>query len=139
MMATRLNGFEQFLVRFETLISSAKGEPARVKVFWDQSPTIRDAADALDAFLYATDFERRVFHGPRKYWPQAPIGFDAAWREYKSEWAPQISNARFGAIDLSELIAETPRQPMTTMFGRSNWLMTISSTRCITMAPRLLP
>lgn len=102
-MTTRLNPFEEFLVRFGALEHAALGEPARVRTFWDQHAPIREAADALETFLYVADFERRVFHGPRKHWPQVPDQFIDAWKAYKDDWQPAISEARFGELNLSDL------------------------------------
>jgi hypothetical protein len=106
-MIARLNPFEQFIVLFENLISVTKGEPSRIKAFWEDSPTIRAAAEAMEQFLWSTDLERPIFHGSRKYWRQAPDGFDAQWREYDSEWAPQIAKAQIGDFDLMDLVVKS--------------------------------
>ena len=85
-MAARLNPFEEFIVLFNNLRESAKYSPERVSIFYSESDFIRGAVRHLDEFLSRTDFERRVFHGSRKQFRQAPAGFEGAWKEYDARW-----------------------------------------------------
>jgi hypothetical protein len=71
-MTTHLSLFEEFMLQFTTLKNVAKGDPARVSNFLKESQAIMNAVDAMESFLLRTDFERRVFHGPVKHFPQVP-------------------------------------------------------------------
>jgi hypothetical protein len=100
-MPKHLSLFEEFLLYFETLKSVAKGEPCRVVTFSNESQAIKNAVNALQTFLVSTDFERRVFHGPRKLLAQVPEHFEIAWGEYRSSWLPMIMELNDWDEDLS--------------------------------------
>lgn len=97
-MNVRYTPFEEFLARFNTVKSEAKGDPVKVETFYGQSENLTNAVDALYDFLVTADFERRFLHGPLKFHRQVPAGFETAWREYQKAWAPVITEHRISAL-----------------------------------------
>jgi|SRR5579863_2456878 len=91
-MASRLSIFEEFLTLFECVVTAAKDSPERLVNFHDQSQEISETANALQRFLWETDFERRVFHGPKKILARTPSNFEARWKDYNCRWAPALSH-----------------------------------------------
>jgi hypothetical protein len=85
-MAAGLGLPGQFMVLFNKLKEATKDSPERARLFYPENAAIRDALDALEDFLSRTHLERRVFHGPRKWFPQAGGKFEVAWKEYDAKW-----------------------------------------------------
>ena len=100
-MRARLNAFEEFVALFENVKSAAHGSPERLVGFFDESEAMRRAADALESFLMIKDFERHVFHGPRKHFRQVPANFQAAWDEYQQGWAGAFAHLSLRALELA--------------------------------------
>ena len=98
-MTTRLNSFEQFILLFEAVKRAAKDNPRQLRNFYDESNTIREAVDGLRFWLMRMDFERRVFHGSRKHFPQVPVDFEKAWAEYKELWETPVTTAWTAGLD----------------------------------------
>jgi hypothetical protein len=92
-MMIKLSPFEEFMLRFTTLKEAAKGDPSRVSNFYEESQDIREAVKGMYAFLLHSDFERRVFHGSDKHFPQVPPKFEAAWDEYSRDWSNIVARA----------------------------------------------
>lgn len=109
-MSKRATPFEEFIALFNRVKEEAKGDPRRVTTFYGQSQVLSDAADALDQFLWRSDFERRFMHGPRKFHAQVPSEFEPAWRDYSKNWTGPIAGARLGELgfDLDKVASETP-------------------------------
>ena len=103
-MTTHLSLFEEFMLRFSTLKNAAKGDPSRVSVFHKESQAISEAVNAMESFLLRTDFERRVFHGSVKHFPQVPPTFELVWNEYSQNWADLVSKTwlSLNEFELSE-------------------------------------
>jgi len=112
----RTNKFEQFLLLFDALKKAANGSPQRLKIFYEQSETLKRTAEDLSNYLERYDFERRVFHGTwepspeedtnkaqGKYHARVPIGFERACKEYKNDWETAITEV---ICDLSDLSAK---------------------------------
>ena len=91
-MTTHLSLFDEFMLHFTTLKNAAKGDPSRISSFHKDSQAIKDAVDAMERFLLRSDFERRVFHGPVKYFSQVPEKLEPAWDEYSQNWADIVSS-----------------------------------------------
>ncbi len=98
-MTTRLNSFEQFILLFEAVKRAAKDNPQQLRNSYDESNTIREAVDGLRFWLMRMDFERRVFHGSRKNFPQVPVDFEKAWFEYKELWETAVTTAWSAGLD----------------------------------------
>jgi hypothetical protein len=84
-LSAKLSQSEEFIALFNNLKAGAGNNPERVLVFYKDSKAIRDALDALHAFLARTDLERRVFHGRKLFVPRA-AGFETAWKDYDTKW-----------------------------------------------------
>ena len=121
-MAARANQFEQFLMLFNAVEHAAKGEPQRIRTFWDQSELIRRAVEDLESFLRRTDFKRRVFLGKRKFWPQVPEDFERTWRMYEQTWSPAINDAQYAWLneELDGFAAEMAEQGTPLQKGSRN-------------------
>ena len=102
-MSTRLTAFEQFIVLFKDMKRAAKDSPQRLKNFYRESDTVRQTTENLLSWLCRTDFERRVFHGPRKHFAQVPVDFEKEWSEYKEFWANPVVTAWAKNLSLEEL------------------------------------
>jgi hypothetical protein len=100
-MGDRLSPFEEFILLFNNMKAAVKDSPRRLHSFYDESKEIKDATRAFQFFLLETDFERRVFHGPRKLFVQAPLEFGKVWDDYTTRWVRALS-----AIELRELVPE---------------------------------
>jgi hypothetical protein len=98
-MRTRLSAFEEFVALLENLKSAAHDSPERLVGFFDQSEAIRRAVQAFETFLRRTDFERRVFYGPRKHFGQVPAPFQAAWDDYQRRWAGALAHLFLRVIE----------------------------------------
>jgi hypothetical protein len=83
-MAAQLSPLEEFIALFNKLKDAAKGDPARVRIFYSESETVRKAFSDLEGFLARSDLERRIFHGSKQF-KEIP-GFEPAWREYDARW-----------------------------------------------------
>lgn len=90
MSSKRTNSFEQFLMLFDALRHATQDSPERLKAFYLQHQALTTAANALFVFIGIGDFERRVFHSPKKYHPQVPKGFEKSFKEYKKRWEPEL-------------------------------------------------
>ncbi len=101
MTQARPSILEQFLILFNGIKDVSSDEPSRLEVFYKQNSQVKDAVDRIYAFLSRGDFERRVFHSSRKYYRQAPRGFEDAYQDYKSRWESAIVAAVFSDIDFS--------------------------------------
>jgi hypothetical protein len=66
-MAARLSQFEEFELRFNQMRAVVNDSPKRLATFYSESKEVSDAVKAFQNFLWETDFERRVFHGPESY------------------------------------------------------------------------
>ena len=89
---------------FSAVKNAASNEPSRVTTFYKQHKPLKTAVNELYAFMSFGDFERRVFHAPKKYHPQTPKGFERAFRDYKDNWELLISDCLFPILlDLLEL------------------------------------
>src|SRR5262249_46548705 len=111
LMTQRPSPFDQFIAFFENLKAAAKGNPRTLVTFYDKSEAIHQAADALESFLRRTDFERRMFHGPRKRFAQVPDQFESAWKEYETAWAPALSHLKLLSIFPKMMFIETTSPP----------------------------
>jgi len=103
-MSHQISEFEQFLLLFNQLQATA-GTPSRFKTFYSESAPIRRAGDALESFLMRTDFERKKFHGPKRFL-QVPANFENRWREFKEDWQPLLYDIIFA--DLLPLLELEP-------------------------------
>lgn len=90
MTRTQLNVLEQFMVRFDALKQAASNEPSRVTTFFNQHEPLRKAVTELFELTSLSDFERRIFHTPKKYHVQAPEGFQQAYEDYEEHWQSEI-------------------------------------------------
>lgn len=91
MARTRPNILEQFLMLFNAVKRAAGNEPSRLATFYQQHQTINTAVNEFYTFMSRGDFERRVFHAPKKYHPQTPAGFERAFKDYKDNWELPIA------------------------------------------------
>jgi hypothetical protein len=106
---TELSLFEEFMLRFATLKNVAKGHPSRVSNFYKESKTIRNAVEAMESFLVRNDFERSVFHGPKKHFPHVPANFEREWKEYRENWADKVSSTYFKLHEITlEMLKAIP-------------------------------
>ncbi len=110
MARSKLSSLEQFVFLFNNLKESAKNDPKKLEVFYEQNSVLKKSADALFRYIGFGDFERRVFHGGKKYIPQAPDGFDKTWKEYKNSWAGPLMDCIF-KIDLGGIFPELEGLP----------------------------
>jgi len=94
MANSKLSPFEQFLRLFSALKRATGGTPSRIDTFYLQSHKVKAAVDSLDEFLLFSGFEKEVFHGVDKQFSPVSRGFEAGWKEYKSNWEQPIFNAR---------------------------------------------
>ncbi len=106
MTRAQANIFEQFLVLFDAVKTAAHGEPSRVTTFYDQHHDLKAAVVQLYGFMMLGDFERRVFHAPKKYHPRAPRGFELAFKDYKKNWEGRLEDCIYpdllDVLDLGE-------------------------------------
>lgn len=99
-MSKKLNILERFLIYFNDLKNATNGDPKKLTNFYKQINKIKEAADNLFTFINIFDFERRVFHGPKKYIPQSPNNFNSEWNEYKEKWESPLFDCIFYIDDL---------------------------------------
>lgn len=105
-MKARTSIFEQFMLLFEEVKRHSGGEPTRIKVFYKEHNELRRAVDALYTFMMRTDFERRVFHGKKKYHSSVPREFSKLYQEYTDKWNDAVASAWLDLSALEELLEE---------------------------------
>src|SRR6185437_1301731 len=91
--------FGEFLARFAELKAATKDSPQRLVAFFDESLDVRSAAGNLEAFLVRNDFERTVFHGPRKQFAQVPAAFEREWQAFQHDWLPALNHVIMRLIE----------------------------------------
>lgn len=91
-MTARLSPFGEFVALFNNVKYAAGNSPERFEIKYRNNELVRQAYDALQNFLHRYDFERQVFHGRRKQFPQIPASFEAAWKEYVKDWRFRVSD-----------------------------------------------
>lgn len=91
-MSYNANLFGQFILLFKALKKAAHDDPKRFVVFHDESQPLRRARQDFENFMLRTDFEQRVMHGEKKYFPQVPPTFEAEWKDYQELWSGALAH-----------------------------------------------
>lgn len=97
------NSISRFLSLFDRLRKECGHSPERLKVIYDQSTSVKDAADQLFQFVGWGSFERDLFHNSGKLLSGAPTGFEQDWKDFQNSWSAPLFDAVLN-IDLDELL-----------------------------------
>lgn len=116
----RLRPSEEFLILFNALREATKYDPNKLKRFYDQSETIKNASDALYWFMMRTHLETMVDHG-RRFHRGLPKRFPTEYQDYKLRWKDPVAYAsglRFTfdleGLESAEFSAHLPTRPRET-------------------------
>jgi len=90
MAGPKLRLSEEFLVLFNSLREATKYDPNKLKRFYDQSETIRNAANQIFWFVFNTKLDRLAEHGQR-FHKGLPKRFSADYEDYRKHWKNVIS------------------------------------------------
>ncbi|MBZ0214934.1 MAG: hypothetical protein K8F25_00135, partial [Fimbriimonadaceae bacterium] len=101
-MATMSKPFAQFLSFFGAVRNAAGDDPRKIAAFYGQHKGLTNAVDSFRTFMHLSDFERRIFHGDKKFFPQVPDTFEKEWKTYKNDWSLEIDFPGGLNIDLEE-------------------------------------
>lgn len=96
------NSISRFISLLHRLKNECGDSPERLKVFYDQSASVKDAADQLFQFVGWGSFERSVFHSSGKLLSGAPTRFEQDWNDFHNSWRGPLFDAVLG-IDLDDL------------------------------------
>ena len=104
-MRKKFSLLEHFLLHFNALKDAASDEPSRLKTFYGQHEHLTTLVKELYEFMVISDFDRRVFHSPKKYHMQTPPSFQDAYKDYTENWKVPIKRAIFPPIRLSDNVS----------------------------------